>query len=169
MYRRVVGLPDCWLLFEVSSACRTFQRCPSNDRPINVFIRIPLLNVIFPPSPYYRYECHAELPRTVFLLVFALSTPRYAPTPLLFACSFRVILDIPLSIFLTMFGFPADYLHSDDLHKLIKTAEKKKATIRRAPSEFSGFLPSLLFHVFRSGHVLLYGRQPCFHASRAVP
>ena len=36
-----------------------------------------------------------------------------------------------------MFGFPADYLHSDELHKVIKVAEKKKATIRRAPSEFS--------------------------------
>lgn len=67
----------------------------------------------------------------------ALSTPRRALTPLLLACSLRVILDIPLSIFLTMFGFPEDYLHSDELHKVIKVAEKKKATIRRAPSEIN--------------------------------
>eukprot|EP00904_Undaria_pinnatifida_P000364 jgi/Undpi1/10328/HiC_scaffold_28.g12778.m1 len=45
----------------------------------------------------------------------------------------RVILDIPLSIFLTMFGFPDDYLHSEELHKVIKGAENKKSTIRRAP------------------------------------
>lgn len=45
----------------------------------------------------------------------------------------RVILDTPLSVFLTMFGYPPDYLHSDEMHKVLKTAEKRKATVRQAP------------------------------------
>ena len=108
---------------------------------------------------------------TILLVFFALSTPRRAPSPAAAAVVFlflRVILDIPLSIFLTMFGFPADYLHTDELHKVVKVAEKKKATVRRAPSEFISVVPPrVFFHVFRSQHVSAYGSL-CFPSGNTI-
>ncbi|CAB1103033.1 unnamed protein product [Ectocarpus sp. CCAP 1310/34] len=45
----------------------------------------------------------------------------------------RVILDMQLSTFITMFGCPPNYLHSKEMYKVLKKAEAKKATIRQAP------------------------------------
>eukprot|EP00903_Cladosiphon_okamuranus_P009842 g9353.t1 len=45
----------------------------------------------------------------------------------------RVILDTPLSTFLTMFGYPPDNLHTQEMYTVLKKAEVRKATIRQSP------------------------------------
>lgn len=60
------------------------------------------------------------------------SLPRCRCAP----CPRRVILDIPLSVFMTMFGFPPDSLYSEELHRKLKIAENKKVTVREAPREY---------------------------------
>lgn len=47
----------------------------------------------------------------------------------------RIVLDIPLIMFMTMFGYPPEYLHAKELHRILKVAENEKATVREAPSE----------------------------------
>ena len=54
---------------------------------------------------------------------------------LLFFSSDSVILDIPIGVFMTMFGYPPEYLHSDEMRKVLKKAEKLKKTLRTSPSE----------------------------------
>lgn len=51
------------------------------------------------------------------------------------ACFFSVILDTPLSTFLTMFGYPPNNLHTQEMYTVLKKAEVRKATIRQAPGK----------------------------------
>lgn len=74
---------------------------------------------------------------------------------LVVACS--VVLDIPLGVFMTMFGYPPSYLFSDEMRRVLRKAEKLKQTVRQSPSELAlVFVTSVL-----NSNVLVVTAKTC--------